>query len=360
VSGMNEKLKRPAVRETQTEGSNKQTGIGASRKERGTWVLGVSDPEMQLIEAMLRDVGEAVVHAKGRNGKRVRATTAYDFPWRSKSSSNLLHFVECEPDSGYPAGALVIDHHGDRQGNITGSEDLSHPMTAGSLGQVIRLLAAWDRLPAPWERTEVSGDHFSDGQQVVFDGARWLALLGPDRAHGAVIPEDIVLAAASDHALTQAYQGEFAGVDPQALGQWRAESRARFQERPVRSVLEDVHRAKEAIRSAGEVLIGGLPVRDLRAVNLSEAPEAAARLGVPLLYGPLSERDGREKYGILGAPPEVVRIWLAGNGPVDGLTGLYGDEERGYAGGYRTRTEEDISVGLNSRPHHIPIHSDRN
>lgn len=41
------------------------------------WVLGAPDPEMNLIERILRECGETVVYAADRAGERVTPATAY-------------------------------------------------------------------------------------------------------------------------------------------------------------------------------------------------------------------------------------------------------------------------------------------
>lgn len=38
-----------------------------------TYILGASDPEMELIERLLREAGMRVIHALGPDGARVRA-----------------------------------------------------------------------------------------------------------------------------------------------------------------------------------------------------------------------------------------------------------------------------------------------
>jgi hypothetical protein len=131
-----------------------------------------------------------------------------------------------------------------------------------------------------------------------------------------------------------AYQGRCPGVDPDELMRWRAETRARYQGRPVQAVLEDIARARKALAQAPRVLIGGVPVADLRGQEVPELPEAAARDGVPFLATPRTRRGGRTKVVLQCAPPEVLAAWpewAARNG----ITDLYGgDPERGFAGGY--------------------------
>ena len=47
------------------------------RRIRKIWVLGAPDPEMEAIEALLRERGETVAYATRPDGKRVHAGNAY-------------------------------------------------------------------------------------------------------------------------------------------------------------------------------------------------------------------------------------------------------------------------------------------
>src|SRR5690606_9451731 len=183
-----------------------------------------------------------------------------------------------------------------------------------------------------------------------------------------VIPVRFVLCAAADHCLGAAYRGECPGVDPDALMRWRAESRAKFQGRSVEEVLADVERAQDALRAAPELVLsehlcewhlvrpgsGGdcvnaagtdysedpcsaVVVRDMRQpVDLRptrELPEAAARLGIGYVSGPLVGPDGRQKITCSGTSDQV-RAFLDHWALAQGLVDAYGDPERGFAGAY--------------------------
>lgn len=216
-----------------------------------------------------------------------------------------------------------------------------------------------------------------------------------DRALEGIDASEVLMTAAADHCLGAAYRGECPGVDPDALMRWRAASRARHQGRSVDDVLADVERAQEALRAAPEVVLkqttmcpwhalGHSPeqdcqnedgtdyadaccryvvARDMRtcprcdgrgaATGASEADgydpcgpchagprgpvpelvEAATRLDVGYISGPLAQPDGRKKITCSGSA-EQVRAFLEHWAPAQGLTGLYGDPARGFAGGY--------------------------
>src|SRR5690606_24161844 len=123
---------------------------------------------------------------------------------------------------------------------------------------------------------------------------------------------EIRLVAAADHCLAAAYRGECPGVDPEELMQWRAESRARFQRRPVEAVLADVERARAALREAPVVsLAEGIHARDLRGQQIAELPEAAAREGLCFIAA-LDERGRLKVVCQSGTPQQIgafVRVW---------------------------------------------------
>lgn len=181
-----------------------------------------------------------------------------------------------------------------------------------------------------------------------------------------VIPPDswrqILLTSAADHCLGAAYRGECPGVDPDELMRWRAESRAAFQRRSVEEVLADIESAQAALEAADEETLGHIDaygccccrcgvqvvaddggphdycecprVRDMRRDEpIPELPEAALRLGVGYISGPLDSPDGRRKITCSGLPLQV-QAFLDSWAPAQGLADTYGDPARGFAGGY--------------------------
>jgi hypothetical protein len=181
-----------------------------------------------------------------------------------------------------------------------------------------------------------------------------------------VVPYDIVLTAAADHCLEAAYRGRCPGVDPEELLEWRAATRAAFQQRPVEDVLADINAARARIRAAavhrGDPGETPVLVADLsNQLHISELPEAACREGIAVIAmgqdGPRKGRHtyatpdprkgvweagdkaweynlpGREKIVLLAAPAALVEAFLAGD-IVPGLRDRYGDPARGFAGGY--------------------------
>ena len=75
-------------------------------------------------------------------------------------------------------------------------------------------------------------------------------------------------------------------------------------------------------------------LRGLPGGTIAEAPEAAARLGCAII-ALTTERDGRKKVVLTGdSDGAPVRAFLGGWATSEGLTGVYGDHARGFAGGY--------------------------
>jgi hypothetical protein len=303
------------------------------------WILGAPDPEMEAIERLLIQAGQKVAYATVA-GQRVTPDSAYQADGTTceyeLAEESLPVFVECEVHGIKPW--LVVDHHrpGDPGYRVPPEEFLM----GASIGQVIAALARMDAIPA--NVTWVSPDPIvtSPGQspagRFAFVYHMWVVSTNP--RHGItpwhkVYPE-VLFIAASDHCLMAAYQGRCPGVNPDALMCWRAGARARYQGRPVRAVLKDIARARKALAKAPRVLIGGVPVADLRGQQIPELPEAAAREGIPFLGTPKTKPGARRKVVLQCAPPEVLADWpewAARNG----ITDLYGgDPERGFAGGY--------------------------
>jgi hypothetical protein len=206
--------------------------------------------------------------------------------------------------------------------------------------------------------------------------------------------EELLLVAAADHCLEPAYRGRCPSVDIFKLREWRAESRAAFQKRPVEAVKADINNATALLRSAvlknridklqeisdrngwiawnakplkisencfvagswrivrdelnvrrltqysvvsesEEAEVLACPIKeyaDLRGMDIPELPEAAVIEGIPFLADQ-TDRDGRKKVVLMAAPAELVKRFLAGE-LVPGLIDLYGDPARGFAGGY--------------------------
>ncbi len=329
------------------------------------WVLGAPDPEMAAIEALLRAAGEPVEYAT-KAGRRVTAETAYqaDPPHlvdstlaiaallsgetaADPSTYGTVYRVECSwhPDCSLKQAAqlgqsevVVIDHH--RPGDPGYGRPPAEFLAGSSIGQVIAHLArlgllTWERLP--WMVAGVPGALVAPYTAPGADDPDWWVYVAPDVI--ARVPHDLVLTAAADHCLGAACRGKCPGVGLVALLQWRAVSRAAHQKRTVESVLADVAAAQEALRSVPRVSLlmrdiwAG--VRDARARDIPELPEAACLLGVAYLATPAVRAGERVKVVLGCASPDQVAAFLRGEGPAAELVDRYGDPARGFAGGYR-------------------------
>ncbi len=308
------------------------------------WVLGASDPEMASIEKLLADVGEQYIYATS-GGSRVHPGNAY----RADEVESATHWVECSPAGGHPAGATVIDHHrpGD-PGYGVGPEEF---LEASSVGQVYSLV----------------GEGGSGYEYYPDFGWAHLYRRGPHSPwERESVPAHVILTAAADHCLGAAYRGECIGVDPDTLMRFRAASRAEFQKRAVGDVLADIEAATSALETAdlitlrhgpivepdvpgyatghcpecgydspaeGECGICATHARDMRGAIVPELPEAATRLGMAYVAGPLVGPDGRKKITCSGAAYHVA-AFMEDWAPREGLVDIYGDPARGFAGGY--------------------------
>lgn len=274
--------------------------------KRWFFVLGSADPEMAAIEYILRKhgypFGYAVVADRSRP-RRVRPFEAYraeavmipdeiDMP-----DDPVRVFVECRIEG---MEGQVVDHH--RPGDPGFGAPPEKAFEASSLGQVIKILG----LP--------------EDIQVKVQGMMW--------------PARVV--AASDHCLTHAYQGQVPGVSPFDVVLYRNHIRAKFLRMSPGEYGEMVERAKRAIFQAPEIMLG---IKDLRQLYRSQGPvqeaqEAAARMGVAILYE-LPKGD-RIQVGLIGATPEQVRYFKEVFAPEEGLQDVYGDPARGFAGGFKS------------------------
>jgi len=331
------------------------------------WILGAPDPEMTVIEDLLRACGERVEYALVR-GERVSPAEAYRA--RLSRSANLrdvteVYLVECDlvgNEIAHVDSVHRIDHH--RPGDAGYGRPPSDYFAASSIGQVVsalglailygyrenavRILAdeeggraietSWSGvgdIPAAGGgvfRSVLPGaQEWPYGKWGLWDGVDLPAHMGLD----GIDASEVLMTAAADHCLAAAYRGECPGVDPDALMRWRVETRAKHQGRAVEDILADVEKARAILRAAPDMHLGnGQTVADLRDLKIPELPEAAVRDGRAYL-ATVTDRDGRKKIVIGGhTTPLTVRAFLETWAPSQGLVDLYGDPARGFAGGY--------------------------
>ena len=270
--------------------------------KKALWVLGAQDPEMEAIHKLLHQHGQPVLLGIA-DGARCHTGNAYRLDMERylaiAGDAFQIIWVEGGLKAGEPAGSIHVDHH--KPGDYGFGAEPKMFWYASSIGQV------------------------------------WFAL----QTAGLVDepPQELLLTAAADHCLGAAYQGRCPGVDPDELMRWRVTSKARFQNLDPRQVLERVEYAKAALLAADvvKVTLEGQEVefRDIRQPTpVPEIPEAAARLGVNYLSGPLKSQDGRLKFTASGSPA-ACRAFLEVLVEREGLKDSYGDPARGFAGAYR-------------------------
>jgi hypothetical protein len=254
-------------------------------------VLGAPDPEMNEIERVAREIGAQIVYGLTLEGQRVNAGEAYAVHRCSEIPvGERLFAIECDGPA-VRSREIRVDHH--RPGDPGYGLPPSRYLEGSSLGQFLHHI----------------GIQATDEQRII---------------------------AAADHCLPAAYLGECPGVDPDAVARFRMAQKAAFTGRSVDELLDDIARAREALRNAQTVELGGQQVRDMRGAVVPELPDAASRDGAAYI-ALVRERDGKEKVVVgghltPGAVDDFIRSWA----PAQGLTGIYGDPSRGFAGGYLT------------------------
>ena len=145
-----------------------------ARKRVIVFVLGASDPEMDLIERILRSLGYTVIYACF-GIERVQPNTAYQATFPIVQSNQV--WIECEPSSGFGnTQAVLIDHHKKGDPGYDCPPELY--LEGSSIGQVHNFLQ-----------------------------------IEPN--------QDVLVAAAADHCLFEAYQGDCPGVHPLEVWEWQ-------------------------------------------------------------------------------------------------------------------------------------------
>src|SRR6266511_1112226 len=292
------------------------------------FILGASDPEMAAIENLLRDCGQMQIQAVV-DGQRVHPGFA-----ETMTSGATLVFVECGADP-LPEGSIRVDHH--RPGDPGYGRPPAEYWEASSIGQIFQLIAALGGdLSNPLTRCSGVRHYCLSPSMAEKERSAFLGdgepFAGEVRKWFAIPAESLMMIAAADHCLAAAYRGQCPGVDPQALRAWRIESRAEFQGRSKEALTADIERAEAALRAAPRIEISGIEIADLRGPAIPELPEAATYLGLGYL-AEVADRDGQRKI-VISAGENTLREFMESWASAQGLTDIYGDPVRGFAGGY--------------------------
>lgn len=327
------------------------------------WVLGAADPEMAAIEKLLSECGERVVYAADASYRRVHPGNAYttysllglDGGRPSTGGATRVYLVECYAPALENGRELVsLDHH--RPGDPGYGKGPEEFLAASSLGQVIAELARLGKLPK-WP-TVSSGNpaRVGDIADVLGDWCVCIASSQPGYCGDAdyrgepsmaIVPRDLTIIAAADHCLAHAYAGRCPGVHRDDVLACRVRVLADRRLGPALDLEDDVRsdigaslETLEQMTAADHEieLAPGLWVLDTRpAGQLPELPDAASYAGIAYLASPEPRPGGdtRRKVVLGGAAsPELVRAFIDQWGPAQGLTDIYGDPARGFAGSY--------------------------
>jgi len=263
------------------------------------FILGAIDPEMNRIEAILREQGASIVHV-AVGGRRVHPGNAYVADPVEVPTGATPVWVECRSAGWTPAGGgVVIDHH--REGDLGFSMPASEYWRASSIGQLYALMGL-----------------------------------------GEPSPDDLALAA-MDHAFAGAVRGECPGVTPEAVLAVKYREIATGTRSTEAEVMGSVAHFGGLIEAAPAVTIGTQSLRDLRGEYLGEgyslalltAQVATTVAGEGVILRHRDFAAGAEKWSLSGEilPKTVIQfqqVWA----PAQGLEKIYGVPARGYAGGY--------------------------
>jgi len=300
-------------------------------------IFGAPDPEAQKARELCREYDVPFGQATSFLGPlEVKPARAYNADgWRDEAGElrpgvRVLLFECCGKQLMLKLlGASSynwLDHH--RRGDRGWGKPPAQFWPASSLGQLAAELA----------RAEIlRGDACTDADGTPLGASKWDESSGTWRVVARhyrwwTVPKHYLYAAAADHCLAAAYRGECPGVTPDELMDWRVKSRAEFQGRPVEALMADVERAREALRQAPKIDLGGELVADMRGQVVPELPEAAAREGVAFLATPQTGK--RRKVVLQCAGPAALAAWPQW-ALSQGLVDIYvGDPSRGFANGY--------------------------
>jgi hypothetical protein len=298
------------------------------------FVLGSKDIEMDAVESLLRSQREDYVYAKF-GGKRVSPSTAYtDGDLIEVDGYDQLVLVECKPKTSKDIDSVSVDHH------FPGDHGYGKPpilfWCASSLGQVWSILMPKTEIP----------------------------------------PKKYKYIAAADHCLRQAYNGECPGINRDFLIDRRLRIKAAFKGKTQEDIKRHITNAINAIniireRNINIVDIGGETVIDLRegvlicpecdeiivlqntnkikldmankecdhskaqwSPSLPEIMEASCIAGIAV-FEVVKERDTqRKKVLLMGSNGKAVDVFLNKMSKEMDLEEVYGDIQRGFAGGY--------------------------
>jgi len=259
---------------------------------------GASDPEMQMMNSIVREVGMSFAYATA-GGKPCHPGNAYKADSVEVPEGQHFVVIECEPKNiGNFPDVVRIDHHRPQDPGFHMGP--AQYWEAASIGQLYRLLGI-----EPTQEAKVM--------------------------------------AALDHCFPAAVITQCPGVSSDEVLNLKIEEIAkgtRVTEEEVRGRTSFFH---NLVAEVPEVVMGKQKVKDLRTYYMGEgysldllAAQVAVALEGQTALVRLRDRAGEpEKVALSGnATPETVRAFLEEWAPAHGLVRTYGVPARGYAGGY--------------------------
>lgn len=248
------------------------------------FVLGAPDHEMQEIERVCKEehIPYAYATVKGYMAHSYDAYKADGVSTKTVPPGAKVVFVECAV-LGLRCDD-IIDHH--QEGDPGFGKPPQEFYSGSSLGQFLTLI----------------GKEPTQRQRVI---------------------------AAADHCLTAAYQGLCPDITPEEVKAFREATRSKARSLPTSELQRQIDEATKQLQAAPKVEVAGVPVAWFESEPPNETSEASARIAMPYMYVRKQE-DGRMKAGIRSAPAKVVDFWIRNCG----LGNVYGDPQRGFAGGY--------------------------
>lgn len=272
------------------------------KKEKLHFLLGARDAEMDKIKDVLKRHKLPFSYAMSGN-ERVHPGNAYCADPITLIRNVTLVLVECEPVNyrAFAGTERRIDHHREND------HGFNHPpeffWEGSSLGQLYTLLGKKQK---------------------------------PSKEH--------LIIAVRDHCRFKVRQCP--GVTAKEVSNYGRHTIAL--ELGIRrpELDENIYRMRQAIKRSHSIFIGSQPIVDLRRLHVGEVYsfgylslyEALADLEVGAVVSSNNPGQGVEKVVLLGnLEPDTITTFVNEWGSSEGLTNLYGNEARGYAGGYYSK-----------------------
>lgn len=263
------------------------------------FVLGADDPEMREIEKILNSQRQFYVYAM-KDGKRVHAGNAYTAEPLNLYKNRIV-LIECEPvQLPHNSEIIRIDHH--RPNDFGYDLPPSEYWEASSIGQLWRLL-------------HISGKPL----------------------------QEYKILAAMDHCPAAAIRGECPGVTQDEIIERKVKEISLSTGCTVQSVYRQIDIITLELQNAPIIRIQDCLIRDMRSrdngvgysFDLLTTQLAVLAGGFAAILLNRDEENGMKKLTLMGhVSPECVQRFRNGWAREQGLVGIYGCPDRGYAGGY--------------------------